>query len=83
MPPFLFRLTFPVLVDVNISLRDGNRDTLALKRFFNRLDDIEVNSPVIATLPPDLTWKTILLSATSLDENRGLWVLSYPRNHCG
>jgi len=46
------RLSSSVLVDVYIPLRDRGRDTLGVNPFFHRLDDIEVNPPVIGTLYP-------------------------------
>ena len=68
-----------MLVDVHISLRDGDRDTLRIKPFLHRLDDIEVNPPVIVTLHPGPDLENHFAICQLLDENRGLWVLEYPR----
>ncbi len=75
---FVFRFSFHMFVNVYISLRGWERDAPGVKLFFDRLDDVEINVPVIGTLDPCSGLENHFPVGQFLDENRGLRVLEDP-----
>jgi len=46
-PTLTWRLSFLVIIDMHVSLRERDGDAFRVESFLHRLDDIEVHAPVI------------------------------------